>query len=242
MFSKQRVTKSVFVGNQSSVIECFLYYYSSRAWECLPPAQWFSIYTRYTSFLICTHFAGTIQLGSITLTGCLMSTLICLLPRHSLKITPQTLKTQTLTLSLCLLFFLHSSDLQSYLSSWVLTLRQQADRFWMSHPICQPPLSPPLSPSLRPWSSITTLSLKGQRREWHLSSQTPLLLRSLCAFFFHLPLPIETKWHLERDSSSPWEPLHILEREHRGVQWNCVVKKGSGKLKGGHESWNNRKR
>lgn len=74
-------------------------------------------------------------------------------------------------------------SLHSFLSSQVLPLRQQADRFWMSHPVCLIPSA--LSVSLCWCLSIASLSLKGQRREWHLSAWTLSLI--LSPFCFLLP-------------------------------------------------------
>lgn len=51
-----------------------------------------------------------------------------------------------LSRSFCLFLFLFLSVLHSYISSWVLPLRQQADRFWMSHPLCLIPSAPSVSP------------------------------------------------------------------------------------------------
>lgn len=66
-------------------------------------------------------------------------------------------------------------------------LGSSADRFWMSHPACLIPSAPSVcsSPPISPrWCSfIASLSLKGQRREWHLSTRTLSLLLFLCAFF-----------------------------------------------------------
>lgn len=80
------------------------------------------------------------------------------------------------------LFFcliLRPSVLHSYLYSWVLPLRQQADRFWMSHRVRLISSAPSVSSSLWQCSSITSLSLKGQRRAWHLTTWTLPLLLSL---------------------------------------------------------------
>lgn len=134
-------------------------------------------------------FADTVQLGSITLRGFFMPTLIFLFLFSCLLTVSQLPPPQPpLSRSFCL--FLSSSVLYSYLSSWVLPLRRQADRFWMSHPVRLIPSTPSVSstPSLSWWwcSSIAFLRLKGQRREWQLSTWTLPLFPFLSASF-HLP-------------------------------------------------------
>lgn len=110
--------------------------------------------------------------------------------------------------SFCLFHFFSSSFLHSYLSSWVLPLSQQHRQILDESPGMSDTINPLclfLSSLFSPrrCSFIPSLSLKGQRREWHLSTWTlPLLLFFSSVPLFHLP-------HL-RQSDIYKGTLHLL--------------------------------
>lgn len=69
-------------------------------------------------------------------------------------------------------FFPHLSCIATSLHEYYLLGHRQTDRFWMSHPIRLIPSAPSVSSCfcLCADSPPFLLSLKGQSREWHLST------------------------------------------------------------------------
>lgn len=181
MFSKWRGTKSLFFGKLALCDWVFLPYWSS--WSVGVPHLHTGIYHLPTMhWLSHLHaFAVTVQLGSITLT----MTLICFYPLSLKIVTPNTTTPTTTTTYTTVIFsplppscpcvFCRAISPPEYhhLGS------RQKDFGWVTQYIG--PLCLLLFLSLCLCSSITSPSLKGQRREWHLSARTLFLLLFLPA-------------------------------------------------------------
>jgi len=128
--------------------------------------------------------------------------------------------------SFCLFLFRSSLVVHSYLSSLVWLLRQQADRFWMSHTVRLIPSAPSVSFSSAlcandPLSLLSAWKGKGGSGV----SQHELFPSYFCSLPLFLP-SLETKWHLQRDTTSPWEPLLFLVKEDWREWWKAMLCKG----------------